>query len=126
MAIVGTSSGQWVARGVFRQQWTGMTSTAGAGQAMVAPQLPDKTVELSGVIGSGTTVLIEGSNTATNPLSTGGKWYTLNDPQGNALSLATGKIETILENPRMIRPRMTQKNANTSVTVSITAQSMKR
>jgi hypothetical protein len=125
MATIGTFSAETLAKGVIQAKWTGLTTT-GAGRALDAFAYPDKTVVLAGTIGSGTTVLIQGSSTATNPLSTGGFWYTLTDQSDNALSLSTGKIETIAQNPRYIRPRITAKNANTNVSVIITAQSVKR
>jgi len=126
MALVGTTKGEWLARGVFRQEWTSFNAL-GAGQAMDGAMLPDKSVHVQGTWGTGTTTLvIQGSNTATSITSTGGTWFTLNDPQGNALSFATGKIEQILENTKYVRPRLTAKSATTDLTVAIVAQSVKR
>ena len=124
MATIGTFSAETLAKGVIQAKWTGLTTT-GAGRALDAHAYPDKTVILAGTIGSGTTVVLQGS-TATNPLVTGGSWYTLTDQSDNALSLSTGKVETIAQNPRMIRPRVTAKNANTNVSVTIIAQSTRR
>jgi hypothetical protein len=125
MATIGSFSIETLGKGVIMASWADLTTT-GAGRALDAVAYPDKTVVLSGTIGSGTTLVIQGSNTATNVLSTGGAWYTLTDQSDNALSLTTGKVETIAQNPRYIRPRITAKNANTNVRVTIVAQSVKR
>jgi hypothetical protein len=126
MALNKIGTGEWINKGLHIMTWSGITTT-GPASALDASHLPDKTVVLSGTIGSGTTVVIEGSNTASGPLATGAsRYYTLNDPQGNALSLSTGKVEAILENPKFIRPKTTAKNANTNVTVTIISQSHQR
>lgn len=53
------------------------------------------TVQVTGTIG-GATLTVEGSNDGTN-------FSTLNDAQGNALSLTAVGIEQILENTEYIR-----------------------
>lgn len=126
MATIGTFSVSYIAKGVVQATWTGLGTATGACRALDAFEYPDKTVVLAGTIGSGTTVVIEGSSTATNPLSTGGKYYTLTDQSDNALSLSTGKAEVIAQNPKYIRPKVTAKNANGAVSVTIIAQSVKR
>lgn len=126
MAVIGTFSVSYIAKGVVKATWTGLGTATGAGRALDGFEYPDKTVTLAGTIGSGTTVLIEGSSTATNALVTGGKYYTLTDQSDNALSLSTGKTEVIAQNPIYIRPRVTAKNANGNVSVTIIAQSVRR
>ena len=129
MATLGTFSVQYLAKGVVMAQWTGLVNALGVGRAFDGFEYPDKTVVLAGTIGSGTTVLIEGSSTATNPLVTGGatvKYYTLTDQSDNALSLSTGKAEVIAQNTKYIRPRVSAMNANTNVSVTIIAQSARR
>ena len=126
MALIGTFKAETLAKGVIRAEWTGITAT-GPGRCLDAFAYPDKTVVLSGTIGSGTTVVIQGSNTATSVLTTGAAgFYTLTDQSDNALSLSTGKAETIAQNPQYIRPLVTAKNANTNVKVTIMAQSVRR
>lgn len=75
----------------------------------------DKTIQVKGEFGVGGTLIIEGSNDA----KTGATYATLNDPQGNALSITAAKIETILENPRIIRPRVSAGDGTTALTVTI-------
>jgi len=131
MAVVTVSGSTTpVAKGVIRTAWTFATSlapTSGSiGNPLSAPNYPDKTVIWRGPWVSGVTIVIQGSNTAT--YSTGiTKWFTLNDPQGNALSKATGAVEAILENPRWLRPRI---SARTGVlgapVIEILSQSTRR
>lgn len=131
MAVVTVSgSTTFVARGILRTVWSFATSIAptsgSVGKPLIAPNYPDKTVSFRGPWVSGVTIVIEGSNTATYSTGTT-KWFSLADPQGNALSKATGSMEAILENPYFIRPRL---SARTGVlgapTVEIISQSLKR
>ena len=95
--------------------WTPLTSTNTGGDAWENRAFGDMAVQVSGTFG-GATVLIEGSNDNSN-------WFTLNDPQGTALSIATsGKIETILEAPRYIRPTSSGGGGTTALSVIIMAR----
>lgn len=117
-----------VAKGVLLSVWTFPTSaTIGSlGTILSAPNYPDKTVSARGTWATGVTITIEGSNTATYSTGTT-KWSTLNDPQGTALALSTGKMEAILENPRWIRPRITARTGSLgTVVIEILSQSTKR
>lgn len=89
--------------------WSGM----GAGDVGVGVQAfryIDKTCQsfVSGVGGQfGTSSLwVEGSNNSIDGQD--GAWIYVHDPQGNdvQLSVTSGAIETILENPRWVRPRV--------------------
>ena len=111
----------WINKGVMRTIWASFNST-GNGTQLEAPNLPDKTVTVYGsYVSGGGTILIQGSDVGGT-----GAWFTLADPQGTALSIATGKTEQILENPRYIRPRMSAQAATTSVNVVIISQSTRR
>ena len=74
----------------------------------------DRSVQVSGTFGAGGTVLIEGSLDGVN-------FYSLTDPQGNALSFTSAKIEAITEIVRYIRPRVSNGDGTTSVNVMILA-----
>jgi hypothetical protein len=121
MAAAGVSV--WKSRGVLETTWSGLGITAGAtsGAALDAPALPDKTVQVKGTFAGGT-VVIEGSNDG------GTTYHTLNDSrgEGNALSLTTADTRTILENPGLIRPRLTTASGATSITVVVYSQSTRR
>lgn len=66
------------------------------GDAVGFPQNADKCVQIDGTFGSAT-VVIQGSND-------GSKWFTLTDPQGNAISKTSAALEQIEEVPLYIRP----------------------
>ena len=95
--------------------WTPLTNVNTGGDAWENRAFGDVTVQVSGTFG-GATVLIEGSNDNVS-------WFTLNDPQGNALSVATsGKIEVVLEAPRYMRPTSSGGGATTSLSVYLMAR----
>lgn len=87
---------QWIAKGVSKTTWSGCVG----GDTIVAasePTLPDKTVYITGTLNS-VGVTIQGSNnTATGP------FFTLVDPQGNALTFTASGNEVVLENPQFIK-----------------------
>lgn len=101
-----TFSVQWLSKGVAKAVWTLGNGETGAD--LVAPTLPDKTVTVSGTFGAGGTVVIE--RDANNAL---------NDAQGNVLTFTAPRTEAILENPERLRPRVTQGDASTALTVEI-------
>ena len=88
--------------------WPNMAN-GDTGQAMEMFQYADRTVQVFGTFGAAGTATINGSLDGTN-------FPTLNDPNGNALSLTTAKIETVLEATRYIRPVVTG-DGTTSLTV---------
>ena len=91
---------------------------ADSGSAYSAPNLPDKTVQITGTHGGATTV-IQGSND-------GVTWDTLKDINGNDLSFTTTfDTRAIAENPRYIRPT-TSGGSGTDLDVTIIAQSSRR
>lgn len=67
----------------------------------------DRSVQVTGTFGDDGEITIEGSNH-------GGVYATLNDPQGNALVITTAKIEQVLEQALLLRPRGT--NGQVAVT----------
>jgi len=116
MATV-NGTGSWIAPGVHKQTWTALAS-GDVGNALTAPNLPDKTVHLTGTFNTATCV-IQGSNDGTN-------YETLADPNGNALSFTATGIETILENVQYIRPKTGTAGGSAAITVTVVSQSAKR
>lgn len=91
--------------------WEGMTfSGSDVGTPIEMPGFADRSVQITGTFGSGGSVKIEGSNDGVN-------YATLNSPQGNALDIATAKIEAIMELTRFVRPRITAGNGSTALNV---------
>ena len=102
-------------------KWTPLTTTNADGQWWDTLDFADISVQVAGTFGAGGTLLIEGSNQG--PAATDISAYaTLNDPQGNALSITAAKIEQVLEMPRWIRPRVSAGDGTTSLTVNLWAR----
>jgi hypothetical protein len=97
--------------GVTLVKWAGMQNTDTGAPFMFVHQ-NDRTVHVFGTFGTGGTVLIEGSLEVAPTV-----YATLNDPQGNALSFAAARIESVLENVTNIRPRVSVGDANTLLDV---------
>jgi hypothetical protein len=76
--------------------WTPITAANNVGNALEMPGSSDRSVQLDGTWDSGTVVL-QGSNDGTT-------WFTLTDPQGNAISKTSNALEAISELTRYIRP----------------------
>jgi hypothetical protein len=77
----------------------------------------DKSVQVAGTFGASGTLVLEGSNDGASPSN----WFTLTDPQGNALSFTAAKIEQISEYTRWVRPRVTNGDGTTALTVRLYA-----
>lgn len=75
----------------------------------------DRSIQVNGTFGSGGNVNIEGSLDGTN-------YFTLTDPQGNALAVTAGKIEAISELVAFIRPDVTAGDGTTALTVTLLAR----
>jgi hypothetical protein len=98
-----------VGRDFVTHTWSGLGATD-LGVGVQAFRYIDKTVQsyISGAGGQfGTSSLfVEGSNNSTDGQD--GNWIFVHDPQGNdiQLSVTSGQIEALLENPRWVRPRV--------------------
>lgn len=71
----------------------------------------DRSVQVEGTF-SGGTLTLQGCNEVT-PVN----WETLNDPQGNALTFTSARIEQLLENTLYVRPSMSAVAAVITVTL---------
>lgn len=72
----------------------------------------DRCFQVTGTFGSGGSCTIQGSND-------GATWASLSDPQGNALTFGSTKIEQALELPRYVRPAVTAGDGTTSLTITL-------
>lgn len=90
--------------------WTGLPLN-GDGDPVPFCQYTDKSAQVTGTFG-GATLQIEGSNDGAN-------WATLTDPQGNALSFTTAKIEMVAEATAQIRPKITGGDGTTNLNVHL-------
>lgn len=91
-------------------RWEGLT-TNDTGVPWERSDFQDKTVQIYGDFGSGATVTLQGSNDPrANPNDAdhaSAVWFSLTDPQANAIAKTAAAGEQILENPRWIRPSVT-------------------
>lgn len=84
--------------------WDSLT-TDDTGSPWEITAAADKTAQIFGDFGSGATVTLQGSNdprVLTDPSNA--VWFSLTDPQANAIAKSAASGEAILENPRWIRP----------------------
>jgi hypothetical protein len=91
--------------------WTGLDSDD-SGIPISIIDYTDQTMTVFGTFGAGGSVTIQGSNNGSN-------WFTLTDPQGNALTKTAAAIELVVECPRYIRPLVTAGDGTTSLTVEL-------
>lgn len=75
-------------------------------------QFSDRSVQVSGTLGAGGTMVIEGSNDGTT-------YYTLNDTFGNPLSITALGLKGIAEIVAYIRPRVTAGDGTTSLVATL-------
>lgn len=93
--------------------WADLTNaTSDSGDPFEMPGAADRSLQVTGTFGAGGTVTFEGSNDGSN-------WATLTDPQGNALTVQTAKIEAVVELTRYVRPRITAGDGTTSLTATM-------
>jgi len=98
--------------------WSPLTDTNVDGGAIEMPGSADRTVQITGTFDT-TTVILQGSNFASPTASTDTDWFTLTDPQGNAISKTAAAGEAVLELTRWIRPKVTAGGASTSISVRL-------
>lgn len=91
----------------MRVTWPTM-ATGDVGSQVDAPEHLFKEVQVLGTFG-GATVTIEGS------LDGGTTWATLNDPQGNALTFTSARLERVQESTARVRPSVAAGAASVTV-----------
>jgi len=91
--------------------WETLTN-GDSGSSIEMPGSAIRSVQVTGTFGAGGTVVIQGSNDGSN-------WVTLNDIEGNALSLTAAGIESIQEVTRYIRPSVTAGDGTTDLDVTL-------
>lgn len=88
------------------------------GVAVDVSDFPEVTIQVSGF--SSSTLVIEGTLESSESVPV---YATLNDPQGNALSMTASAIETVQESATLIRPRTTADGGDTLI---VTLKAVKR
>lgn len=72
----------------------------------------DRSLQVTGTFGASGTLVWEGSNDGVN-------FYTLNAPQGTALSFNTAAMRQVLEGALFMRPRITAGDGTTALAVTL-------
>lgn len=91
--------------------WALLTAANAVGAAIEMPGSSDRSVQIDGTFDSAT-VVFQGSND-------GATWFTLTDPQGNAISKTSASLEMISELTRFIRPSTSGGGGSQSVNVRV-------
>ena len=86
-------------------KWTGLLADDTGQPYEFSARYPDKSVQVFGTFGATPHCFIEGSNELVD--GSPANYMTLADPQGTALDVIAAKVEQILENTNLIRPRCT-------------------
>lgn len=97
--------------GCFVISWVGITSADTCTPARFAGA-PDRTVQIDGTF-DGATIALQGTLDADAMA-----YATLTDPQGNAISATSTRLEAVTENVRFVKPTVTSAGGgSTSVNV---------
>src|SRR5687767_1915693 len=91
--------------------WTGL-DVDDSGSPVEIPGFPDRTVTIEGTFSVGGSCTLQGSNDGTN-------YYSLTDPQGNAITKTAGGVELVTENTRYVRPLVTAGDGSTAIQVRL-------
>ncbi|WP_085025351.1 hypothetical protein [Ensifer aridi] len=92
--------------------WTGLLN-GDTGAPFAIADWPDKTVQLTGTIGTGGSVRMEGSNDG------GTNWATLHQPDNTDLTFTALGMEFVVENPLLIRPNVIAGDGSTNFAVRL-------
>jgi hypothetical protein len=87
--------------GIWRVKWVGIKQSDTM-EPFPCPPVAEKSVQVTGTFGAAGTVTVEGSNW--DPGESTPLFGPLTDPQANAISFTTAKIEAVLENTSLIKP----------------------
>lgn len=82
------------------------------GDAVGATGTGDRTVQILGTFGVGTSVAIEGTLNGTD-------WQTLRDPTGNLLTFSAPGLKAVLENVIQLRPHVIAGDGTEQITVLV-------
>lgn len=105
---VKSHSAVWSARGVKVATWPSLAN-ADSGTPVSDVTLPLKTCSVTGTFGAGGSISFEGSNDG------GVNYFVLKDWNGSAITFTAAGVKTILDNPTLIRPRVTAGDGTTAL-----------
>lgn len=99
--------------------WAPLTTTDDIGIPIEMPGSADRTIQFTGTFGAGGTIVLQGSNVLAPVAGTDADWFTLTDPQGNAISKTAAGGEAVLELTRWVRPKVTAGDGTTSLSARL-------
>lgn len=94
-------------------RWEAFDTNGDIGTSVSMGAWRDRSVQVLGTFGTGGEITIQGSNDG------GTTWATLTDPQGNALTFTSARIEAITELCGLIRPKLTAGTGTIDIDVYI-------
>ncbi len=101
--------------GIVEVLWETLTTTDRPGSGIVLAQYPDKTVQVLGTFGASASIAIQGSN------DDGTTWFPCHDITNTVIALTAAGGALIVENPKQMRPNLTNGDGSTDVDVYIIA-----
>ena len=101
--------------GLIEVVWETLTTTNRPGSGVQLARVPDKTVQVLGTFGASASIAIEGSN------DDGTTWFPCHDITNTVITLSAAGGTLIIENPKQIRPVLSNGDGSTDVDVHIVA-----
>lgn len=95
-------------------KWAGLLN-GDDGTPLALHGFTDRSVQVTGTFGAGGSVDLVGSN------DEGVTWVVLTDPQGNALTFTTARLEAISEAVDLVKPLVTAGDGTTSLAMFLFA-----
>ena len=101
--------------GIIEVVWETLTTTNRPGDGVQLARAPDKTVQVFGTFGASASIAIEGSN------DDGTTWFACHDITNSVITLSAAGAVLVIENPKLIRPVLSNGDGSTDVDVYLVA-----
>ena len=101
--------------GIIEVVWETLTTTNRPGDGVQLARAPDKTVQVLGTFGASASIAIEGSN------DDGTTWFACHDITNTVITLSVAGAVLVIENPKLIRPVLSNGDGSTDVDVYLVA-----
>ena len=99
--------------------WESLTVSDIYGNPVKMPGSADRSVQITGALGSGGAITMYGSNVVAPDLSDDDDWFVLRDAGFNPLVLSSLTGEEVVTLPLWIRPKLTAGDGETDLTVHL-------
>ena len=101
--------------GIIEVVWETLTTSNRPGSGVQLARAPDKTVQAFGTFCASASVAMEGSN------DDGTTWFPCHDITNTVITLSAAGGVLVIENPKMIRPVLSNGDGSTDVDVYLVA-----